>query len=724
MFNTLSSLTALGKGLRIVQLAIPAGVRGYDHFQVVSGAPAENEVTVKAGVVVNGPFIVRLMADEVLSGFTPPTAAREDCVYLDVAGDTDVAAIATIEGSAVPPVAPAGHVHIPLWVIHRANGVNVIDNEVALGYPGGVVDDPNNPSPYDRREFPSEFAPHNHKLLQGATDVTATAADVNHLTGLEVLDGVEPKKVTATRLFDLCGSAATGAQLDVLVGGGTTALHKHDASLQRLKIPGGLFVTPQGGDIEFELNGWDQVNLTTPEAGKVVLFIPVGVKNPMTETLDAANNKIINMPDPTAALDAVNKQSMDALIGLCVKYAAAEADINMAGHKITGLADGSAGQDAVTVQQLMTAIAGVIGGGLSQLDARYKLGGQDPSCINGNNLGKEAAGPVNMNTFIIRQLGDPTAAEDAVNLRSMEQALQDLYDQIEANFFPHDLTSHQVGFDLDMANNPTSQKHRIKNMQAPQDNDDAATKKFVEDTVAQLMPAPYEGDDLGDHRCIQPLDFNTYKGINLAEPEDATDAVNKAYVDGVRDALLAIADNLAKVGPFETRKNTQRLPISTKLGGSLDIRGKTDATLFYVGPDANGNDVIQAGTRIEQVSTPIKPADAVNRAFVEQALAPKPVVWDNILYNNENSFIKATIVNGIVYLMCTGVPAAPVGTGVYLPAKYRPPFNLHHMAPNNQNATYQIHLNVGTDGLIATATGFAAYSAGISAYFVYPAVVQ
>ncbi|MHA1795233.1 MAG: hypothetical protein ACTSUK_03915 [Promethearchaeota archaeon] len=87
--------------------------------------------------------------------------------------------------------------------------------------------------------------------------------------------------------------------------------------------------------------------------------------------------------------------------------------------------------------------------------------------------------------------------------------------------FGFDRSSNYWYFETDLNMNSNS----ITNLADPVNAQDAATKKYVDDSVQS------GGDNLGNHIATKDLNMFNFKIINLASPSAASDGANKSYVD-------------------------------------------------------------------------------------------------------------------------------------------------------------------------------------------------
>lgn len=113
-----------------------------------------------------------------------------------------------------------------------------------------------------------------------------------------------------------------------------------------------------------------------------------------------------------------------------------------------------------------------------------------------------------------------------------------------------ELLSKRGGTDFD------AEENKITNLADPTDAQDAATKAYVDtqdDAVKAELNATIDALTLADftgNALDKDLDVNGYRLVNVGNPLNATDGVNKQYVAGVADQLSLGTGNPPGVSKF------------------------------------------------------------------------------------------------------------------------------------------------------------------------------
>ena len=111
------------------------------------------------------------------------------------------------------------------------------------------------------------------------------------------------------------------------------------------------------------------------------------------------------------------------------------------------------------------------------------------------------------------------------------------------------------GIARDGSNEPTNDiswgKSRLKNLASPEEDDDAVTKKYLEEAVRHIALA-FDGKAIlqdGSTRPKADINFNGNRVNNIGYPQTPFDAVNKDYCDGNHGKPLFFRLNFGDSGP-------------------------------------------------------------------------------------------------------------------------------------------------------------------------------
>ena len=177
-----------------------------------------------------------------------------------------------------------------------------------------------------------------------------------------------------------------------------------------------------------------------------------------------------------------------------------------------------------------------------------------------------------------------------------------------------------VGFSLTTNGNYDINKKRLTNVGAPSDNEDAATKKYVDDNSS----GPHSTSQLTVDSNIDMKD--TYRITSLTTPLDGKDPATKIYVDNTlvdRDDSYPMKGNL-------NMNNNQILNIPAPTGPKQPTPlAFTDMNYLHVaGTNKMTNNLNMDNKKIINLRPPTSDTDATNKKYVDDSIP------------DTNSFIK------------------------------------------------------------------------------------
>ncbi|MDE0724779.1 MAG: hypothetical protein OSB62_08815, partial [Alphaproteobacteria bacterium] len=124
--------------------------------------------------------------------------------------------------------------------------------------------------------------------------------------------------------------------------------------------------------------------------------------------------------------------------------------------------------------------------------------------------------------------------------------------------------------------------NRVQAVADPTSNQDAATKKYVDDQIASGG-----ADDLGDHTATTSLDMASNTIVNVATPVNTEDAANKAYVDS------AVASGGADDLGDHTATQTLNMDGNSIFNADYFYAASTNAGHFFASTTNAGYDLLQ-----------------------------------------------------------------------------------------------------------------------------------
>ena len=169
-----------------------------------------------------------------------------------------------------------------------------------------------------------------------------------------------------------------------------------------------------------------------------------------------------------------------------------------------------------------------------------------------------------------------------------------------------------VGFSLTANGNYDINKKRLTNVGAPSDNNDAATKKYVDDNSTSSSTTHLTVDSNIDMK-------NTFRITNLSTPLDAKEPPTKYYVDNTfldRDGSYPMKGNL---NMDNYRIYNLPTPAGSKQPTPLAF---TELKYLHVsGTNKMTNNLNMDNKKIVGLATPTTNTDAANKKYVDDNTA-------------------------------------------------------------------------------------------------------
>ena len=168
-----------------------------------------------------------------------------------------------------------------------------------------------------------------------------------------------------------------------------------------------------------------------------------------------------------------------------------------------------------------------------------------------------------------------------------------------------------VGFSLTANGNYDINKKRLTNVGAPSDNNDAATKKYVDDNSTGSSTTHLTVDSNIDMK-------NTYRITNLITPQDSKDPATKYYVDNTfldRDGSYPMKGNL-------NMDNNRIFNLPAPNGSNQPTPlAFTDLKYLHVaGTNKMTNNLNMDNKKIINLRPPTSNTDATTKKYVDDAI--------------------------------------------------------------------------------------------------------
>ena len=239
-------------------------------------------------------------------------------------------------------------------------------------------------------------------------------------------------------------------------------------------------------------NVTNEDQLTTTQDANTRFLRKDGTNN-MSSDLDMNNKRVINVANPTANTDAVNKQYLVNHGGIYLKKdgsVALSGNLDLGNNKIVNVEEATSGTDVVNFTQLNNEL--------------YKYLHES---------GGDMTGDIRMNNNSIYGIGNVENDTSAVNRKYVNDELNKKLDKNK---------------DFSMGNN------KITSLRNPDDSNELVNKSYVDQKVSQAGGSvdltPYLKRD-GTVSVTGNLNMSLNKIIDCGQPTGTRDVTNKAYVD-------------------------------------------------------------------------------------------------------------------------------------------------------------------------------------------------
>ena len=396
------------------------------------------------------------------------------------------------------------------------------------------------------------------------------------------------------------------------------------------------------------------VDLAVGSIGGPYLALAGGI---MTGQIDAGTFTIINVVDPVGAQDAATKNYVDTEVS-------SAAYLPLAGGTMTGAIDAGtfiisnvvdpvAAQDAATMNYVDTEISAL---GLTGTGPYLPL------------AGGTMTGAIDAGTFIISNVVDPVAAQDAATMNYVDTEIAALG------------IGGATGPFLELAGGAMTGAiamgaSAITGLLDPVNPQDAATMNYVDNEIAtEIGLAPYL--PIAGGTMAGAIDMSTNGISNLVDPINPQDAATMNYVDTEIATEIGVAPYLPLVGGTLTGSVAMS---SSYITGLLDpVNPQDAATMNYVDTEIASEIStapylpLSGGTMTGQidhglltaanVADPVNPQDAATMNYVDTEIAGLGLVGTGPYL---------ALAGGAMTGLITGLPTLTVGDHVLGASDYQ-----------------------------------------------------
>ena len=381
-------------------------------------------------------------------------------------------------------------------------------------------------------------------------------------------------------------------------------------------------------------NVTNEDQLTTTQHANTRFLRKDGTNN-MSSDLDMNNKRVINVANPTANTDAVNKQYLVNHGGIYLKKdgsAALSGNLDLGNNKIVNVEEATSGTDVVNFTQLNNEL--------------YKYPHES---------GGDMTGDIRMNNNSIYGIGNVENDTSAVNRKYVNDELDKKLDKNK---------------DFSMGNN------KITSLRNPDDSNELVNKSYVDQKVSQAGGSvdltPYLKRD-GTVSMTGKFDFGDNIITKIGNGTQSTDVVNKGYIDTelfakpnvnqvvLRDGSQEMAGNLNmslnKIidcgQPTGTRDVTNKAYVDSEVGKKPDINQvilRDGSNTMTSNLDMNNLRIINLGNAthnqdaitLKQVNDAFSTISTENNKYTDQKIAESHIST----YENRKNVLKYAMDDG------------------------------------------------------------------------------